>query len=447
MISSRISLWVGGTLSVALHAAAVVTLRDRGDDWTPAAVAPGREVLLIPPPPQPEAAPEVPKPEPEPPAPPVDRLGIRESEQQSKAWLGFADPTPHQGPLADFDQSAMSPAPGIPAPPGDPGPPGAPVPPAPTAASSPAPDVQTDVRTPPRTPPQAPPPAAAPPPAPPAIVPPPAPPATPDESGDLPTPAPKPESEPAPNQDPPRDGGPPRPDNPEAPPEERPEPAEEPTPQAEPIEPPAEDVPVREAGARDGPRESTSEDGIAPDPTDRPEPDARPPERAEPDRVEPVPGEAPPADASKSETSPAPETPALPQGVAAPTLPAAGDRPGERSDRESDAASRERPVNVRAINGRVAAGEGLELRTVRPRWSTTTLLTTSPKNPVVRVRFGRDGRVKAADFVDGFSTGYPDVDAPLMDAIFRWRASGKRIEELPTTEAAGVTIVLRITLR
>jgi hypothetical protein len=61
----------------------------------------------------------------------------------------------------------------------------------------------------------------------------------------------------------------------------------------------------------------------------------------------------------------------------------------------------------------------------------TTLLTSSPKNTVVRIRFARSGKVTKAAFVDG-GTGYADVDGPLLDAVYRWIAQGEVLKIIPT---------------
>jgi hypothetical protein len=157
--------------------------------------------------------------------------------------------------------------------------------------------------------------------------------------------------------------------------------------------------------------------------------------------------DAPKPDAAQP---PAPSPAIAPSAASKPQdagVPISGERVGETDDREADASSVKRAIEIPLRNGRVAAGEGLELRTVRPRFSTTTLLTSNPKNPVLWIRFGRDGRVADADFVKGFSSGYENIDSPLKDAVLRWRASGKKLEELPPGDGQGVTLIMRIILR
>jgi hypothetical protein len=136
-------------------------------------------------------------------------------------------------------------------------------------------------------------------------------------------------------------------------------------------------------------------------------------------------------------------------GAASPSGTSGAGSPGEESNRESDATSLRKATRV--VPGRVAAAEGLEILTRRPRWGLTTIATRSPANPVVRVTFGKDGRVIEARFVrdaDRVSgTGYPDVDEPLITAIYRWTARGEALEALPEDDpAAGITVTLRVIL-
>lgn len=106
-----------------------------------------------------------------------------------------------------------------------------------------------------------------------------------------------------------------------------------------------------------------------------------------------------------------------------------GARPAEVSEADSSPTSRIPAIDVKL--GRPAAGQGLEVITVRPRFSVTTTLTTDPQRSSIDVVFGRDGTVLKAAFVEGKTTGYTEVDGPLLDAVYRWRAKGKALLELP----------------
>lgn len=148
----------------------------------------------------------------------------------------------------------------------------------------------------------------------------------------------------------------------------------------------------------------------------------------------------------------APETivsppPALRPG---PTIgPGRAERNGILSDKESVATALKNATNVRP--GQVLAGEGLDIKTRAPTWHITTRFTTVPRNPVVRVTFGRDGRVLRAAFLADdkttYSTGAAEVDKPLLQAIYRWTATGEELSKLPVNDPqAGITMTFRIIL-
>jgi len=121
-----------------------------------------------------------------------------------------------------------------------------------------------------------------------------------------------------------------------------------------------------------------------------------------------------------------------------------GDAPAEESDRESDASSREPDYSVRP--GKVLAGEGIQVKTVRPRWSTTTRLTTTPRNPVIEVLFERSGKVKKARFLNGKTTGHKEVDGPLLDSVYRWTATGAKLAEATAGADGTVSFIIRMIL-
>ena len=105
------------------------------------------------------------------------------------------------------------------------------------------------------------------------------------------------------------------------------------------------------------------------------------------------------------------------------------------TDREVVATAIDRaiPADPRRANQPIA-GEGLEITTVMPRWSSTARLTGAPANPIVVLHFGADGRVVYADFLREkrreYSSGSVLFDEPLISAMYRWRAKGERIDEL-----------------
>ncbi|MCC6676234.1 MAG: hypothetical protein IT436_03740 [Phycisphaerales bacterium] len=444
-------------------------------------------VTYLPPPEPPEPQPEPKKaaeppleatpPPPPPSEPPPLRLGVDESTANTPAWLGFKEATEHNAPKADIDQSALEFEPGRPGPPGLPGPA--------TPAVEPSPAPQPVQPTPPAPPPEPKPvPAEAARTPQPSVPPAPAQPGT--EASDIADRAKPPEAQERPTPNPP-----PEPANESRPPAESPEaaapapvpeqPEGQPTPDGDPLTPgtdlPAGERVDREVGeVRPAEQAVTAalealshevEVGPLPEGVDRPvdpEQFERPP-NPPPDVPEvigpPVPESLLPVDPEASQPSEshqavAPESEVQPATESAPAASPAqaggggnDGRPGEQADRESDPSSM-KPIRLdRWKLGRVLAGEGVNVRTTRPRWSTTTLLTaTAPKNPVVRVTFGRNGKVIEAAFVNGQGSGYDNVDEPLLNALHSWTASGKRIRDLPASDPkAGLTIVFIITLR
>lgn len=143
--------------------------------------------------------------------------------------------------------------------------------------------------------------------------------------------------------------------------------------------------------------------------------------------------------------SPAPSA-ASPKPLPAAGMPAAGEAPGEKSDSEANAASVVTAETLRT--GKVLARQGLKIRTVRPRFSLTTLLTSAPRDATMDIVFGRDGSVIRASFETGETTGSEAIDSVLVSSAYRWEAAGKELERLPAgISDAGVTIKIKFVLR
>lgn len=150
-------------------------------------------------------------------------------------------------------------------------------------------------------------------------------------------------------------------------------------------------------------------------------PDAAPPTATQPQSEQ---AELAPAPAPQQPAAPLPPMATEPEPT--PPQPPSDDPPGELSDRESDFAAIQEAVTVRF--GRPLSTKGLEIKTVRPRYSQYTKLTATPRSPVIKVRFDQTGRVVSAEYVR--TSGYTDVDRPLLDAIYQWRAAGSTLELL-----------------
>jgi hypothetical protein len=126
-------------------------------------------------------------------------------------------------------------------------------------------------------------------------------------------------------------------------------------------------------------------------------------------------------------------------------LPTRAGENGNGADRESDAFSKTDPVDVRP--GQPLAGKGLSIKTVAPRWTTSTRILYQFRNPVIRVKFGRHGKVIHAAFLPGKDAGHPDVSGPLLDAIYRWTAQGDELSSIPANEPqSGISITFHVIL-
>jgi hypothetical protein len=206
---------------------------------------------------------------------------------------------------------------------------------------------------------------------------------------------------------------------------------------------------------RDGPQESPTPPTDAPVPPARDEvgpPDAllqRPPAEAPAPPVVPT-NPVPPAEEPLPEITPedlAPARPANRGNRAAPRPSGRGteamDMQAWLTDREADASSIRRAAVYR--NGRVDAGEGLDIRTVRPRFSTFALSFATPRPAMLEISFDRTGVVREAKVLR--SSGFPmDVDEPIRNAVFNWRATGRLLRELPDRPNARVTLRIEFIL-
>ncbi|MEM6458517.1 MAG: hypothetical protein AAF710_03905 [Planctomycetota bacterium] len=116
------------------------------------------------------------------------------------------------------------------------------------------------------------------------------------------------------------------------------------------------------------------------------------------------------------------------------------DRPtsAPRADREADATTLENNLAVRP--GGVLVGPGLEVQTFRPRFSAAARVSSTPTNPVARITFDLDGTVLHAEL--SASTGFANVDGPLLSALYRWKATGPRVERWTTPQTIEITILL-----
>ncbi len=119
--------------------------------------------------------------------------------------------------------------------------------------------------------------------------------------------------------------------------------------------------------------------------------------------------------------------------------------PGVLSEREVVATRIKRAIDVDPYKPNAPiAGKGLEIITVRPRYSSTVRMSAVPKNPIVLIYFNGAGKVAKAEFLRDrgvvYSSGFSGVDEPLLNAIYQWKAKGKQIDEIEGDDLVEVSI-------
>ena len=386
--------------------------------------------------------------------------GLEDGSETSMAWIGADEYQEHMARLSQVDQGgfrindsgggarvAGPPQPGPDAPPGppeQPAPASEPSPPQPELAREPIPAPTPQAQQPPSTQAPAPDAPAAQPSAPPIEAVRPATPLTPPAPSEAPGTA-RPTPDPAPAEVPSGSDLPPAEPDPAG---TAPKPLErpitpDPTPQPAPTAP---EDPARtpEPIPRDTPPDQRPQTATPSSPSE-PSP---PPAPQAPQLPVPVPPEQPPspespADPAQAQVPPAPQSPPgaggattpSPSGVIGPGQGAGRPDSGQRSDRESDATS---VINVppeKWRTGAPIAHKGVEILTRRPELPILTRLTTRPMHPVADLFFDNQGKPVSVKIVQ--SSGYPDdIDQPVIDALFRWRAKGTQVARLPEGKVA-----------
>ena len=127
----------------------------------------------------------------------------------------------------------------------------------------------------------------------------------------------------------------------------------------------------------------------------------------------------------------------VPPGPAAPAP-----EVGEPADKQSDPTPTVRVSIAELRIGRPLAAAGLEIKTQKPEFTILMRLTAAPGNPLCELRFRRDG--KPARCLILRSSGDSRVDAAIQSSLYRWRAKGKKLEDLADGET--VTVRIRIVL-
>jgi hypothetical protein len=217
-----------------------------------------------------------------------------------------------------------------------------------------------------------------------------------------------------------------------------------PPPESKPTDEKPNDLKPNEAKPSDAKPEETQPQEAKP--TDKPE-DAKPQEQPAPQPGAPAAPAQPSATAAPAQPA-APNQPQPPAQQAADAAPAQpdsqpGSKPGPKSsgdisDRESEASSTIDVPPSKWRNGRPLAAKGLNVRTQRPIFDELTSVTAAPENPIIEIEFDREGVPKKCTILQ--SSGTSLVDQPILDCLYRWRASGSQLAKLPE----GKTLKFRI---
>lgn len=158
------------------------------------------------------------------------------------------------------------------------------------------------------------------------------------------------------------------------------------------------------------------------------------------EQAEQRPADTPEPPAPPEIAKPAPEKPAQSEQPAPQTTPAI------ESTKESPASSKLPTVDFKP--GRPLAAEGLDITTASFDFDPLTRLTALPRNPLVEITFGANGKPEWVAFVPGQNSGWSDVDRKIINKIYeKWSAKGKAIDELKAGKRTEVVVPIRILLR
>jgi hypothetical protein len=203
------------------------------------------------------------------------------------------------------------------------------------------------------------------------------------------------------------------------------------------VQPAVEPETVLVESAQDEPEDSTEQLPVGPDLVAQPEPE---PEEVQPElQPETQPEVQPVEQPVEKPAETKPQT--VPSGAA-----------GELAKKEAVATAIREASDIKYKEmHRPMVAHGLEILPKEPKYPLSVRNNALPRNAIVMIRFGRDGRVKYAGFLvsaDGkkrFDTGREEVDSPLIAAIYQWTAKGKRLLELEEGDPkAYVEIPMRI---
>ncbi len=165
-----------------------------------------------------------------------------------------------------------------------------------------------------------------------------------------------------------------------------------------------------------------------------------------PDLIEAPRAPEPQPAAAVATARPNPQPAERPREPAPPApAPAAADeaRPTVAPRARSESPPAARVVGLNVQPGEVVSRRGYKINTIAPRFGIVALRTTRPKDPIVTIVFDANGEV--AEAVMTRSSGYPNVDSPILNAIYKWTAEGENLP--PQLVLEEVNIILGVEQR
>jgi hypothetical protein len=118
----------------------------------------------------------------------------------------------------------------------------------------------------------------------------------------------------------------------------------------------------------------------------------------------------------------------------------ARDTSAPKTDRDSAPVSLTGDQTLQVQPGRVITGRGVEIKTFHPEFSIIAMISSVPNNPVCRVVFDKQGRVDSAEILK--SSGYPNIDGPILSSLYRWEASGEELKKLNRPFSLTIEVIL-----
>lgn len=111
---------------------------------------------------------------------------------------------------------------------------------------------------------------------------------------------------------------------------------------------------------------------------------------------------------------------------------------GSPADRDSSATSTIKITPEQWKSGKPLAAKGIVLRPRRPSFTANQIVTNAPSDLVADLLINNKG--KPTDVLIIYSTGSTSIDKSLISSLYRWRASGEKIDSLKDGETILISI-------